>query len=236
MKLLPRLGPRCLGRLLAALSLAGAASAQAGSVELPVQVGGAFSVPARSLHEGKFSATVRQQYDFSCGSAALSTLLTYQYGLPVTEQAVFEDMFRQGDQAKIREQGFSLLDMKRYLEHRGFAADGFQAPLQALRDENIPAIALINENGYNHFVVIKGLRNDRVLIGDPSGGTRSMPQPAFEAAWRNGILFVISNRREAARFNLAEDWRVAPTASLHDGLQRDGLGSIVLPRFGPSDF
>ncbi|WP_051244517.1 C39 family peptidase [Azohydromonas australica] len=236
MKLLPCPGQRRLARVLAALSLAGAASVQAGTVEVPVQVGGPFNVPVRSLQEAKFSATVRQQYDFSCGSAALSTLLTYHYGLPVTEQAVFEQMFLHGDQAKIRQQGFSLLDMKRYLEQQGFTADGFEAPLDALRQEGIPAIALVNENGYNHFVVVKGLHSGRVLVGDPSGGTRAMTQSEFEKAWFNRILFVVTNRREAARFNLASDWRVAPTASLHDGIQRDGLAGVVLPRRGPSDF
>ena len=236
MKLLPCPGSRRPASMLAALSLAGAASVHAGTIELPVQVGGPFSVPALSLREAKFSATVRQQYDFSCGSAALSTLLTYHYGMPVSEQTVFEQMFLHGDQAKIRQQGFSLLDMKRYLEQQGFTADGFEAPLDALRQESIPAIALVNENGYNHFVVVKGLRNGRVLIGDPSGGTRAMVQAAFETVWSNRILFIITNRREAARFNLAADWRVAPTASLQDGIQRDGLAGIVLPRRGPSDF
>ncbi|NML17636.1 C39 family peptidase [Azohydromonas caseinilytica] len=236
MSLSPRLARGRLAGLAAALVLAGAGTAHAGSVELPVQIGGAFAVPTRSLQEARFSTTMRQQFDFSCGSAALSTLLTYHYGVAVSEQTAFEEMFRQGDQAKIRQQGFSLLDMKRYLEHHGFEANGFEAPLDALRQAGIPAIVLINDNGYNHFVVVKGLQEGRILIGDPSGGTRSMAQSDFETIWVNRILFVISNRQEAARFNAPEDWRVAPVASLGDGVQRDGLGGIVLPRLGPSDF
>lgn len=233
---LSRHGLRRLAGLVAWLSLACAGTAQAGSVELPVQIGGAFAVPTRSLQEARFSTTIRQQFDFSCGSAALSTLLTYHYGVPVSEQTVFEEMFRLGDQAKIRQEGFSLLDMKRYLENHGFEANGFEAPLDALRQAGIPAIVLINDNGYNHFVVVKGLQDGRVLIGDPSGGTRSMVQSAFESVWVNRILFVISNRQEAARFNAPDDWRAAPVAALGDGVQRNGLAGIVLPRLGPSDF
>ena len=90
----------------------------------------------------------------------------------MTEQAVFEEMYARGDQDKIRKEGFSLLDMKRYLEARGFEANGYEAPLDKLVGAGIPAIVLINDNGYNHFVVIKGMRGERVLIGDPSGGTR----------------------------------------------------------------
>src|SRR6218665_2475537 len=112
-----------------------------------VEVDGTFSVPTVSMKEGRYLATERQQFDFSCGSAALSTLLTHHYGHPVTEQAVFEAMYREGDQAKIQHEGFSLLDMKRYLEANGFEADGFEAPLEKLAAAKIPAIALINESG-----------------------------------------------------------------------------------------
>ena len=222
---------------LVALALAGASAAvPAGTGEPPLQIGGAYAVPVTSLQEARFSATVRQRYDFSCGSAALSTLLTHHYRFPVSEQAVFEEMFRHGDQDKIRQAGFSLLDMKRYLEAHGFAADGYEAPLEKLASAGIPAIVLINESGYNHFVVVKGLRDGRVLVGDPAGGTRAMTQPEFEKAWFNRILFVIGNQQERASFNLAADWRTAPTAPLEDGIGRDGLTGIVMPKLGPSDF
>jgi predicted double-glycine peptidase len=213
-----------------------ASSAEAGSIDLPVQIGGAFSVPATSIREARFSAMIRQQYDFSCGSAALSTLLTFHYKFPVSEQTVFEEMFARGEQEKIKREGFSLLDMKRYLEAHGYEADGFDAPLDKLASAGIPAIVLINENGYNHFVVIKGVRDHRVLVGDPSGGTRAMARSAFEALWANQILFVISNRQDMAGFNQASDWSVAVQAPIGNGINRQGLGQIVIPKFGSSDF
>ena len=213
-----------------------AMSAQAGSVVPPFQIGGEYTVPTVSLKEARYSAMIRQQYDFSCGSAALSTLLTFHYGFPVTEQVVFEAMFAQGDQAKIRQEGFSLLDMKRYLEAHGFTADGFEAPLDKLAEAGIPAIVLINDHGYNHFVVVKGLHEHRVLIGDPSGGTRAVARSTFESMWTNGILFVISNRQESAAFNQPSDWRVAVKAPLGDGVNRSGVAGLVMPKFGSSDF
>lgn len=219
--------------LAAAAALAG--RAQAGTVDFPLQVGGSFSVPAASLHEQRFRATVRQQFDFSCGSAALSTLLTHHYGRPVSEQAVFEQMIVRGDRAKIQREGFSLLDMKRYLAAHGYEADGFEAPLDKLAQVGIPAIVLINENGYNHFVVVKGVKDGRVLVGDPAGGTRAMSQAAFEAVWVQQILFVISNRQSEARFNVASDWQAAPRAPIGQGHER-GPGPLPLPRLGPSDF
>ena len=62
----------------------------------------------------------------------------------------------------------------------------------------MPAIVLLNDRGYRHFVVVKGLRNVRVLLGDPARGTRAMSRARFEALWDNRVLFVIHNRREIA--------------------------------------
>jgi uncharacterized protein len=213
-----------------------APAVEAGSIEFPYALGGAYTVPVKSIREGRFAATIRQQYDFSCGSAALSTLLTHHYQYPVTEDKVFEEMFLRGDQAKIKVEGFSLLDMKRYLEAHGFQADGFQEPLEKLVSANIPAIVLINESGYNHFVVVKGLRDGRVLVGDPAGGTRALPEKSFRAAWVNEVLFVISNRQEIAHFNTASDWHAAPLAPIANSMSREGLGGIVIPKLGPADF
>ena len=227
---------RLVGFFIAAMTCLAAPAVEAGTLELPFQIGGAYNVPVTSIKEGRFSATIRQQYDFSCGSAALSTLLTHHYGYPVTEDKVFEEMFVRGDQAKIRVEGFSLLDMKRYLEAHGFEADGFQEPLDKLVSAGIPAIVLVNENGYNHFVVVKGIRNGRVLLGDPSGGTRAVAETAFQAVWTNQVMFVISNRQEQARFNIASDWKAAPSSPIGSAVGREGLAGIVMPKLGPADF
>lgn len=197
--------------------------------------GGAYQVRVTSLKEARFRTTIPQQFDFSCGSAATATLLTYQYGHAVSEQDVFVRMYTYGDQARIRKEGFSLLDMRRYLQSQGFEADGFELPLEKLQEEGVPAIVLLNDRGYRHFVVVKGLKNGRVLLGDPARGTRAMPKSRFEALWDNRVLFVIHNRRAQARFNQERDWRTAPPAPLDIGIQRDGLRSIAVPRRGPGD-
>ena len=223
--------------LLVSVSFASAMAATAGAqpVYLPLG-GGDVAMPVTSIRQARLAGTLLQQYDFSCGSAAVATLLTHHYGLPTSESTVFESMYRQGDQRKIRREGFSLLDMKRFLKTRGFEADGFEQSLDKLLEARLPAIVLINENGYHHFVVIKGLRGDRVLIGDPANGTRAVMRPDFEASWQSRLLFVIHNRMESARFNLAADWRAAPQAPLTAGVNRDGLAGVTMPALGPGDF
>lgn len=215
---------------------ASCAGAQAEVLELSGIGGARYAVPVTSLKAARFKATLRQQYDFSCGSAAVATLLTYHYGYPVTEQSVFEEMFARGDQGKIRREGFSMLDIKNYLGAHQFQADGFELPIAKLLESGLPAIVLMVDKGYHHFVVIKGLRDGRVLIGDPSSGTRAVSREYFESAWVNKLLFVVHNKQELARFNLAADWQVAPRAPLATGLNLEGLGGVTLPKFGPGDF
>jgi predicted double-glycine peptidase len=200
-------------------------------------IGGArFNVPVASMKEIKFQATLRQQYDFSCGSAAVATLLTHHYGRPVSEQLVFEHMYARGDQQKIRKEGFSLLDMKRFLGALGYTADGFKLPLQKLIDARLPAIVLVAEKGYHHFVVIKGVAGGRILVGDPASGTRALTREAFEEVWTNKLLFVIHGSKQAPAFNRAADWRAAPAAPLASGINRDGMDGVTIPKHGPGDF
>lgn len=205
-------------RTAAALSLllgCAGAPAQAGSIYINgIPVGGAaITVRPESFQERKFRTVIAQQRDFSCGSAALATLLTYSYDAPTSEQEVFASMFENGDKQVISEEGFSLLDMKNYLARRGLRAEGFRAPLSKLVEVRVPAIVLVNVRGYNHFVVVEGVRDGRVLMADPAVGTRTATISEFEAQW-SGIFFLILTgaSRAQATFNDSEKWAVAPQA------------------------
>ena len=77
-------------------------TAFAGTVVLP-GLGGGLQLEVRSFKEQRFSSIMQQQYDFSCGSAAVASLLSYHYGHPVTEQEVFTGMFSLADPEKVRQ-------------------------------------------------------------------------------------------------------------------------------------
>jgi uncharacterized protein len=173
--------------------------------------GGAVTMNVESFQEKKYKATIAQQYDFSCGSAALATLLTYNYNTPVGEQVVFKDMFENGDKQVIAESGFSLLDIKNYLTRRGLESNGYRAPLEKLAGVGLPAIVLINVRGYSHFVVLEGIRDGWVLLSDPANGMRREPVGEFESHW-TGIFFLILTDADQAqeRFNARDRWAAAP--------------------------
>ncbi|HYD88426.1 MAG TPA: C39 family peptidase [Vitreimonas sp.] len=196
MKLLP---------LLTAAWLAAIASAHAENFRLQTN-GGSFSVGVTSWRDIPFRTVVRQRYDYSCGSAALATLLRYHYGREADEAMIFRAMYETGDRDSIRRRGFSLLDMQRYLQGIGLQADGYRFSLDRLQELDTPAIAMIAPNGYRHFVVIKGVSGEAVLVGDPAAGITVYSRRDFEALW-NGVVFVIHGEGVDGRFNQAEEWR-----------------------------
>src|SRR5688500_11553424 len=83
--------------------------------------------PVRSLLEMRQEGVVVQQWDTSCGAAALATVFTYSFKDPVSERSVAQAMLRRTDPLRVKVRGgFSLLDMKRFAEARGYAAAGFR--------------------------------------------------------------------------------------------------------------
>lgn len=192
-----------------------------------------FRVPVRSMLERKFLTVIKQQYDFSCGSAALSSLLSYHYNAPTPEVRSFQGMWYGGDQAQIRRAGFSMLDMKRFLQTRSIVANGFQVPLDKIAEVGIPGIVLIDVNGYKHFVVLKGVMPSEVLLGDPATGITTMGRERFLAAW-NGVFFVITEGPVLTKplFNAPRDWQLINRARVtyaQAPVSQQAL-NLILPR------
>jgi predicted double-glycine peptidase len=204
---------------LAAILLLGApAAAFGGEILLPDSTY-AFQVPVKSIKELREERVVKQNYDFSCGAAAVATLLTFSYDQPTTEQQAFDTMWAVGDQEHIKKFGFSLLDMQKYLASRGLHAVGYKMSLDRLRRLHIPAIALISPNGYNHFVVVRGWRNGAAIVADPRLGLHRVPEEDFRNVW-NGIVFLLRDDAPLAEshYNDIADFKLIPRSVVADGM------------------
>ena len=207
---------RLIGGLIASALLAcGPAAAK---VPASGGSGSAYRVGVMSWWEIPFRRVVRQRWDFSCGSAALATLLTYHYGRPTTENLTFARMWDAGDQKAIRKAGFSMLDMKSYLTSIGLSAEGLRIGPEGLAELKRPAIVLLDLNGFKHFVVVKGVRDGQVLVGDPMLGIKEYAERDFLKLW-NGIALVVVDSGAGAEFNRPSDWSPWSTAPLKDGAQ-----------------
>lgn len=146
------------------------------------------SPQVRSLMEQRQHNVVLQQWELSCAAAALATVLRYQYGVPVTERTVAlglinrPEYLNNPDLVRLR-RGFSLLDMKRYVDGLGF--DGVGLGQLAFSDllDLAPIIVPMNLQGFPHFVVFRGATSKTVLLADPAFGNVTMSKTKFLHGW-----------------------------------------------------
>jgi predicted double-glycine peptidase len=141
----------------------------------------------RSLLEMRQEGVVVQKWDLSCGAAALATVLNYQHGDPVSEREIAKSLIGReeylADPMLVRARhGFSLLDLKRYVDARGYEGVGYGN----LKFEDLIDLAPVMvpvDFRYPHFVVFRGVRGNRVLLADPAFGNRTMLVAKFQDAW-----------------------------------------------------
>ncbi|WP_317204009.1 C39 family peptidase [Janthinobacterium sp.] len=174
-----------------------------GQYEMPQPLlgGGSYSqaVQMEPYAELKYRHIVRQAFDYSCGSAALVTILNFHLGLKVSEQQAMEGMLEKGEKEKIIERrGFSLLDMKRYVASLGVEGAGFRAEMKDLLSLEHPAIVPIDYAGAKHFVVLRGIRQGIVYIADPSAGNIVFSLVEFATLWDKNTLFILYPAKDQA--------------------------------------
>lgn len=199
-----------ISSVLMATTLAALISSQPVSAEVRLgreAAGGDFSVGVMSWWDIPFRSVIRQRYDFSCGSAAVATLLTYHYGRPTPESVPFRAMWDLGDKPVIRKVGFSMLDMRNYFQSLGYRAEGFKLKPEQLFQVKRPVIVLLDQDGFKHFVVVKGQTKDQILVGDSVLGIKKYSTEDFGKYWNGVALALVDGPiKERPRYNLAGDW------------------------------
>lgn len=191
----------CVVALSLSLALALAAGAlQAQPVALPAEAG-RVTVPIKSFKALRDEGIVKQQHDYSCGAASLATLLTYGLDDAVGEAEILERVIARlvGDQeAELKAKGVSLLDLKAVSEERGHRASGFRLDLAQLGRITRPVMVFIRPFGYEHFAVLRGIRDGTVFLADPSLGHWRMSLAKFNAMWADesgrGVIFIVERR------------------------------------------
>jgi uncharacterized protein len=174
---------------------------------------GAAPAGVRSLAEIRHAGVVMQEWDLSCGAAAIATLLTHDLGHPVSERTAAEAMLGRTDPLKVRVQGgFSLLDLQKFAEARGYEANGYGNLSIGDLLSMAPAIVPVTFHGFDHFVVVRGARGGKLVLADPAFGRRSVGMREFERAWNRRVAFVIESAPEQARVLPASDPFDAPAA------------------------
>ena len=154
--------------------------------------------PRHTLKQLRDQYVVKQQRDYSCGAAALATLMIYYFGDETSERNIL-DVLVAGltpDELKGKQKsGFTLLDLRRVAQTKGYQAAGFKLTSDQLKQLATPVIVFVQPFGYKHFAVLRGIDRGRVFLADPSRGNLRMSMGRFLSEW-SGIIFVLDKARE----------------------------------------
>ncbi len=149
----------------------------------------------RNLH------VVKQELDYSCGAAALATLMINYFGEDTSEREILDLLdirikdLSEEEIARKKKNGFSLLDLKSVANQKGYQAAGFRLTLDQLRQLNTPVIVFVKPLDYHHFAVLRGVAGDRVFLADPTRGNLRLNSARFLEEY-SGIVFVLGKDGE----------------------------------------
>lgn len=118
----------------------------------------------------------KQDVDYSCGASSLSTILTYFYQTPKTEQQVLDDMALDGVMA-------SFADLAMVSQKYGFVARGMMMDYDTLAKIKIPVIVYVNHKRSDHFSVVRAIDGNNVYLADSGWGNRTLTRKQFEKLW-----------------------------------------------------
>lgn len=135
------------------------------------------SKPIKSWIEFKNENLTRQDYDYSCGSASLSTILKYYYDVNIEEKEILDSILESkgydiSKKSELEEGDASLsfLDLADYLKEKGLKAIGLALDLEALKKLQVPVILFVKIRKNEHFTVYKNMDRNYVYLADPSFG------------------------------------------------------------------
>lgn len=107
----------------------------------------------------------------SCGASCIRSIVSYYGGYLPLETAVID--------TNTDKSGTNAFELIRALEKYGFIAYGIHVDKESTKSLNKPFIAHTNINGYEHFIVVYDVKDDRILTMDPSVGKKYYSKEEF---------------------------------------------------------
>jgi predicted double-glycine peptidase len=119
-----------------------------------------------------FKGIDSQIHDYSCGTAALATLISGLYE-NIEEQKVIDVIF---DSEEAKNAGYTASQLESAAKKLGFNAEWRKISPDILPKIKQPVILLIGLNSdFAHYVVFKGIDNNEAFLADPIRGNIRIP-------------------------------------------------------------
>lgn len=137
---------------------------------------------------------VMQQRDYSCGAAALATVVRYYWGDDVDEEFYLDALgeLLTDEEARDRvENGLAMSDLRRVAVRTGYRAVVGRLTFEKLIESKVPLIVGITVDGFDHFVVYRGTDGWWVYLADPIRGNIRVTVPNFLKQWQENAVLVV---------------------------------------------
>lgn len=154
------------------------------------------NINIKSWKELNEQHVVMQKYDYSCGAASLATLMKYYFHEDISEQQLInhiKNMFSKSEYAVIEKEGLSLLELEKISRSKGYQSASIRLQLKSLYYIKGPVIVFLQGRGYRHFAVLRGIKEDRVFLADPSRGNIRLSVGDFSKEWQ-GETFILGKK------------------------------------------
>lgn len=153
-----------------------------------------FRKPVDNWMSRRTQNVVIQQEDYSCGAAALATIMRFYWGYDATEAELLDlvdSLLTDEEYVDRVENGLSMTDLRLTAVEAGFLASLRRVELADLAKLKIPVIVRIVKHDYEHFVVFRGMVGNRVFLADPTRGNIRLSAAEFSKQWNNVVLAII---------------------------------------------
>lgn len=168
---------------------------------------------------------INQQYDFSCGTGSLATLMNYYFNDSVEEKQLIEnflDSLSKDEKEDLTENGFSMFDLKKIAQKRGYEAYIVSATARLLK-LNMPILVYLEVREYRHFAIYCGAREDRIFLSDPSRGNIRLSICNFLKEWKGRKALILVKQGFKPSKNNLLSIRVEENFRPEMGIIRDWL-------------
>ena len=139
---------------------------------------------------------VMQQREYSCGAAALATLLRYYWDDTSATEAKYltelAKMLTPSETADRITNGLTLTDLRRLAVQTGYLASIGTLTFDKLTESKVPLVLGVTVQQYRHFVVYRGSDGEYVYLADPMRGNIRTPIWQFKTQWQqNAVLAIV---------------------------------------------
>jgi predicted double-glycine peptidase len=159
-----------------------------------------------NFRDQKYVGVIAQTTEYSCGAAAIATLLSTFFGAPTAEMQVVElveaSLRTRGAEPSF-ETGLTAYDLTQASASLGLRLKGYRLDSRQLQDYfkqgGFPVIAHVTQPRL-HYLVVVGLVDENLLLCDPGWGRYVAPMSELtDARVMSGVFLVSIPTEEQAR-------------------------------------